>query len=167
MRLYFLDECGFSPTQPVGYSWTATGERRRVSYEAPVGRRVNALAAYCPLGPWRGLHYRVVPRTISAADTLSFLKSLVLPGAPPAWVVLDNSSVHRSLHIRRALPTLARQGVHLFFLPAYSPELNDIEAIFGVIKGQELPERSYTTLKELLVAVRGALRRYHLRVRRR
>jgi transposase len=167
VRLYFLDECGFSPTQPVGYSWTLAGERRRVPYEAPAGRRVNALAAYSPLGPWRGLLYRVVPRTISAADTLSFLQSLVHPGAPPAWVVLDNGSVHRSLLIRRALPTLARQGVHLFFLPAYSPQLNDIEAIFGVIKHQELPERSYSTLEELLLAVRSTLRRYHLRVRRR
>jgi putative transposase len=167
VRLYFLDECGFSPTQPVGYSWTAAGERRRVRYEAPVRRRVNALAAYGPLGPWRGLLYRVVPRTISAADTLSFLRSLVLPGAPPAWIVLDNGNIHRSLHIRRARPSLARQGVHLFFLPPYSPELNDVEAVFGVIKGHEMPERSYNTLDELLAAVRRALRRYHLRVRRR
>jgi len=167
VRLYFLDECGFSPTQPVGYSWTPTGQRRRVPYEAPERRRVNALAAYNPLGPWRGLHYLVVPRTIRATDTLSFLKTLVRPGAPPAWVVLDNGSVHHSLPIRRARPTLARQGVHLFYLPAYSPELNDIEAIFGVIKGQELPERSYSTLEELLAAVRSALRRYHLQVRRR
>jgi transposase len=167
VRLYFLDECGFSPTQPVGYSWTPIGVRRRVPYEAPVRRRVNALAASSPLGPWRGLHYRVVPRTISAADTLSFLKSLVRPGAPTAWVVLDNGNIHRSLYIRRALPALARQGVHLFYLPTYSPELNDVEAVFGVIKGHELPERSYSTLEELLAAVRSALRRYHLRVRRR
>jgi putative transposase len=132
-----------------------------------VRRRVNALAAYSPLGPWRGLHYRVVPRTISAADTLSFLRSLVRPGAPPAWVVLDNGNIHRSLYIRRALPGLARQGVHLFYLPTYSPELNDIEAVFGVIKGHELPEGSYSTLDEILAAVRNALRRYHLRVRRR
>ncbi|RKH68622.1 hypothetical protein D7W81_12285 [Corallococcus aberystwythensis] len=90
MRLYFLDECGFSPTQPVGYSWAAAGERRRVRYEATARRRVNALAAYCPLGPWRGLHFRVVSRTLNAADTLHFLQSLRRPGAPPAWVVLDN-----------------------------------------------------------------------------
>ncbi|MFY0584168.1 transposase [Cystobacter fuscus] len=81
----------------------------------------------------------------------------------PAWVVLNNGNIHRSLHVRRALPTLARQGVHLFYLPTYSPELNDIEAIFGVIKGHALPERSYNPLEELLAAVRRALRRYHLR----
>ncbi|MBN9686134.1 transposase [Corallococcus sp. NCSPR001] len=40
---------------------------------------------------------------------------------------LDNSNTHRSLHIRRALPNLARHGVHLFSLPPDSPELNDIE----------------------------------------
>lgn len=136
-------------------------------YEAPVRRRVNVLAAYNPLGPWRGLHYRVVPRTIRAADTLSFLKSLVSPGAPPAWVVLDNGNIHRSLPIRHARPALGRQGLHLFYLPAYCPELNDIEAVFGVIKGHELTERSYSSLDALMSAVRQALRRYHRRVRRR
>nr|WP_244238881.1 transposase [Corallococcus carmarthensis] len=53
------------------------------------------------------------------------------------------------------------------YAPPYSPELNDIKSVFGVLKGHELPERSYSTLDELLAAVRRALRRYHLRVRRR
>ena len=46
VKLYYLDECGFAPTLPTGYSWTLPGERRFVRYEAPQGRRVNALAAY-------------------------------------------------------------------------------------------------------------------------
>lgn len=74
-----------------------------------------------------------MPRTISAADTLGFLKSLVRPGAPPAWVVLDNGNIHRSLHIRHALPTLARQGVHLFFLPMDA-------------QGTQLPEATVTAM---------------------
>src|SRR3954470_15366583 len=54
--LYYLDECGFSPTLPVGYSWSLPKQRKLVRYEAPQGRRVNALAAYRPYGggPPRG-----------------------------------------------------------------------------------------------------------------
>ena len=33
---YYLDECGFSPTLPVGYSWTLAGRWKLVRYEAPV-----------------------------------------------------------------------------------------------------------------------------------
>jgi len=50
IALYYLDECGFSPTLPVGYSWSLPGERKFVRYEAPQGRRVNALAAHRPFG---------------------------------------------------------------------------------------------------------------------
>jgi putative transposase len=46
LKLYFLDECGFSSTMPTGSSWAPPGERRLVEYEAPQGRRVDAMAAY-------------------------------------------------------------------------------------------------------------------------
>src|SRR5262245_29202795 len=50
LKLYFLDRCGFSPTLPVAYSWCLPGPRKRVAFEAPQGRRVNAMAAYRPYG---------------------------------------------------------------------------------------------------------------------
>jgi putative transposase len=49
LKLYFLDEYGFSPTLPTGSSWTSPGRRKLIEYEAPQGRRVNALAAYRPM----------------------------------------------------------------------------------------------------------------------
>src|SRR6478735_4095471 len=42
LALYYLDECGFSPTLPAGYSWALSGRRKWTRYEAPQGRRVNA-----------------------------------------------------------------------------------------------------------------------------
>lgn len=44
--LCHLDEAGFAPTLPTNYSWSARGQRLTVPYEAPQGRRVNALGAY-------------------------------------------------------------------------------------------------------------------------
>src|SRR5262245_57342089 len=41
-----LDEVGFAPTLPTSYSWYPVGERLKVPYEAPQGRRVNALGLY-------------------------------------------------------------------------------------------------------------------------
>jgi hypothetical protein len=56
------------------------------------------------------------------------------------------------------------KGLRLFYLPTYSPQLNDVEAVFQVMTHYELPKRSYTTLDELVTAVRSALHRLHLRL---
>lgn len=45
---------GFSPTLPTNYSWGVRGQRLVVPYEAPQGRRVNALGAYFTHGPAAG-----------------------------------------------------------------------------------------------------------------
>lgn len=41
-------------TLPTSYSWSPVGERLAVPYEAPAGRRLNALGAYFSHGPQAG-----------------------------------------------------------------------------------------------------------------
>jgi hypothetical protein len=48
--LYHSDEVGFALTLPVCYSWTLAGVRLCIPYEAPQGRRVNGIGAYCTHG---------------------------------------------------------------------------------------------------------------------
>jgi transposase len=124
------------------------------------------VVAYRPLGLRPTLRWRLYPRTLTSDDVIALLK--MLPSSErPCVVVLDNAGIHISKAVQRALPSLTRAGLALFYLPAYSPELNDVEAVFGVIKGHELPERSYSTLPELLAAVRRAFRRYRHQLARR
>jgi hypothetical protein len=52
--LCHLDEAGFALTLPTTYSWYLQGERLRVPYQAPQGRRVNVLGAYFTHGPQAG-----------------------------------------------------------------------------------------------------------------
>ena len=49
-----VDEAGFAPTLPVCYSWFPIGERLNIAYEAPQGRRVNAIGGYFSHGPLAG-----------------------------------------------------------------------------------------------------------------
>ena len=54
-----LDEAGFALTLPTTYSWCPQGQRLRVPYQAPQGRRVNVIGAYFTHGPDAGrLEYR-------------------------------------------------------------------------------------------------------------
>lgn len=134
-----------------------------MAYENPVRRRANALIAYRPLGPKPTLRFLVRPRTLTAHDVVSLLRRLP-SGKRPCVVVLDNAGIHVAREVRRAAEELKVQGLTLLYLPAYSPELNDVEAVLQVLKHHEMPERSYSTLDALLAAVRRALRRYRLRL---
>jgi hypothetical protein len=49
-----LDEAGFSLTLPPCGSWFPEGERLRIPYEAPQGRRVNVMGAHFTHGPAAG-----------------------------------------------------------------------------------------------------------------
>jgi len=69
---------------------------------------------------------------------------------------MDNGSMHVSHVIKEARVQLKEEGIEFYYLPPYSPELNDIERVFGGIKSHDLPERSYTTVPALLEAVDAA-----------
>ncbi len=53
---------------------------------------------------------------------------------------------------------MAQQNIHLYCLPAYSPELNDIERVFRRVKHQAMPRRTFGTLREMRVAADAAFR---------
>ena len=78
-------------------------------------------------------------------------------------VVLDNYSVHKSQVVQEAKGALEEAGVHLVYLPSYSPELSRIEPDWNDIKQHHLPVRSFEEVAELKRAVDGALaRKAHL-----
>ena len=159
--LWYLDQSGFAPTLPTGYSWGRLGSRLVVPYEAPQGRRVNAvgaLAPYDPAGP-RLLYEtrRKAEGRYDAAAHLAFVDRLAGASTRPCVIVLDNYSVHRSAAVKDATPGLADRDVAFFHLPPYSPELNPIEALWKQLKHQDLPERSHPTDLALQAAVEQAL----------
>jgi hypothetical protein len=168
--LWYLDESGFAPTLPPGYTWARIGTRALVWDEPPQGRRLNVLGALAPYGERPDLVWTAPPGKIDSAVVLAFLWREVagLPAPPdrlpagyrrarPCVVVLDNASAHTSAAVKAALPALAAAGVTLYHLPPYSPELNRIEGLWRRIKYQDLPVRSYLTLADLRAAVEQAL----------
>ena len=160
----YLDESGFSPSLPLGYSWCLPGQRKRVPYEYPQGRRVNVLASYEPYAdePWLG--WQAFERTLTSDDLLAYLRAL--PAADvPRVVVLDNASIHISKAFRAQRRSLAGLGIYLYYLPAYSPELNEIEPVFKQVKHHEIPQRSHTSKEELRGSVERGFASYGKKLR--
>jgi transposase len=140
------------------------GQRKRVRYEYPQGRRINALASYAPYGPAPWLGALPFERTLTSDDLVAYLKAL--PAADvPRVVVLDNASLHVSRVVKAARPALAKLGVYLYYLPPYSPELNEIEAVFKQVKHHEIPQRSHTSKEGLREAVEYGFDRYRNKLR--
>ncbi len=135
-----------------------------MAYENPEGRRVNVLAAVVPEGPDRALTWERHRGSITAAQFLAFVDAIPHEPGRPLVVVLDNGSIHVSRLVREARAGLWQQGIFLYYLPPYSPELNRIEPVFKVIKHYDLPERRYTSWTGLEDAIDAAFARYHHRL---
>jgi putative transposase len=97
------------------------------------------------------LEVATAERTWVAEDVVAFLKALPWSKCPRV-VVLDNAGVHTKA-ARLARRELIGRGIYLYFLPAYSPELNEVEPVFRQVKYQEMPVRSYTSRSGLREAV--------------
>ena len=106
--------------------------------------RGERLVAKAPFGRWRTLTFLaalrcdgltapcVIDGPINGASFRAYVEQVLLPVlAPGDIVVMDNLGSHKS-HAVRALIRAA--GAKLFFLPAYSPDLNPIERVFAKMK---------------------------------
>ena len=132
-----------------------------VPYENPQGRRVNVLAALAAPGTHQHapLTWRTASRPWKGEQVLDFLRH-DLPGRAgrPRIVVLDNAGIHHARTVRQARRELAARGLWLWYLPAYSPELNDIERTFRTLKHEAMPRRTFTATAALTAAVETAFR---------
>jgi putative transposase len=122
------------------------------------------MAALRPYGRSARLEVFTAERTWDSYDLLGFLKALPWSKVPRA-VVLDNGSLHVSKLVRRARRELARRGIYLYYLPPYSPELNEIEPVFRQVKYHEIPVRSHTSRSGLRAAVEGGFTSYRRALR--
>jgi putative transposase len=128
-RLVFIDETWIKTNMAPLRGWGRKGERLRGF--APHGHwrtltflgalRCDRLAAPCVFdGPINGECFR--------AYVDQQLVAILKPGD---IVIMDNLGSHKSTAVRKAIRDA---GARLFFLPAYSPDLNPIEQAFAKIK---------------------------------
>ncbi len=77
----------------------------------------------------------------------------------PLYIWLDNYSVHTAQGVKDAGPALQAAGIHLRYLPPYSPELSAIEPIWTDVKYFEMPQRSFDDVLALRACADAALQR--------
>ena len=99
------------------------------------GKRLSAIAAMSV----RGIEDVVINEGNVDGDTFcNFLETNIFPlmlpfdgSSPRSVLILDNASIH---HVERIYQLAEAKGCLLWFLPAYSPDLNPIEEVFSKVK---------------------------------
>jgi transposase len=87
---------------------------------------------------WWNFYFRLYPGAIKTEQVIDFLKHLQRHVRGKLLIVWDGVATHRSQFVREYLRTL--QGkIWVERLPAYAPELNPVEYLWGYWKQHELP----------------------------
>ena len=94
-------------------------------------------------------------RATNALWIVHHVATCLVPSLRPGdIVIMDNLSSHKSAEVTRLIESA---GAQLRFLPAYSPDLNPIEALFSKLK-QALRSAKARTFATLIEAMGEALR---------
>jgi transposase len=138
-RIWFADEASVRTDSHAGTTWAPVGRTpvvRTTGSKASVGM-ISAVNA-------RGeLKFQILDTRLNADTFIGFLELLLAEVDRPIFLVLDNYSVHRS-HKVRDFAAAKPERLRLFFLPAYSPELNPDEWVWKNVKRDRIAPEPHT-----------------------
>lgn len=147
-QIFYFDESGFSLVPSVPYAWQKKGER--IVLPSTRGPRFNVLGF---LNAGNDAQFFVGEGKVNAALVAEVLESFRQKIKSPVTVVLDNAPIHTAAAVTDRIADWAKEGFHLFFTPAYYPEMNLIEHLWKKIKYDWLPLDCYRDKKSLLTAL--------------
>jgi transposase len=111
---------------------------------------------------WWNFYFRLFAGSIRAPQVVEFLKHLQRHLRRPVLIVWDRLAAHRSALVRDFIA--AQKGrIAVEYLPAYAPELNPVEYVWGYWKQHELPNVCPKDYWQLSQQARQTLRRMRRR----
>lgn len=146
IKLWYLDESGFSLTSYVPYAWQRIGTEIEVLTSK--SKRINVVGF---INRDNEIISNIFECNIDKDVVLCCIDDFANRISGKNVIVMDNASVH-AISDKKKLE-LFEKGVEIFELPTYSPQLNIAEILWRFIKYRWLEftaYRSYKTLKESL-----------------
>lgn len=105
------------------------------------------LSLIAGLSFWR-LYFRFFHGAIGSPQIIEFLKALKATIRGKLLVIWDGLPAHRSRLVRQYVDSL-HGHIQLERLPAYAPELNPVEYVFGYAKQRELANLCASTIEQV------------------
>ena len=155
--LYYFDETHLSLAPPVPYAWQKKGTTACL----PSQKDNCTILGF--LSTQKQDFYGITLE--GAADAKWVVKAFEeftknLSRKRKTIVILDNASIHTAGLVKAQMNKWKEKGLHLQFIPAYSPELNKIEILWKQLKHFWLEKEHYQNLETLIEGVRSILRDY-------
>ena len=150
--LVYFDESGFSLQPVVPYGWQAP-RRQILLPSSSHHRRINVLGF---LQRNNRFNPYIAEDRVNGETVIACIDAFARHLRKPTVLVIDNAPIHKGKAFEEAKARWQQQGLRLFFLPSYSPELNLIERLWQEIKYRWLPLRAYeswTALQQCLTEV--------------
>jgi transposase len=128
--LLFLDEAGVHENAPIGRTWGRKGHRPIVSASGN-RTKVNVISAVTPSGR---LWFRCYKGNLDSPTFIGFLQALLHDVRGDIVLVMDSHPSHVSEETMEWLEA-RMDRLQAELLPAYAPELNPDEHVWGLLKG--------------------------------
>jgi transposase len=153
----FIDESGLSQRPHRCRTWSPRGQTPVLQYSFN-WKTLSAMAGVT----WWNFYFRMYPGSIRSPQVVQFLSHLIRHIPNDMLVIWDGLRSHRS---RLVKDFVAQQNgrIELEYLPAYAPELNPVEYLWGYWKQHELPNFCPKTFTELSLHAVRALKRMRRR----
>jgi len=137
--IFFLDSTHPEYAPVISYGWVRTGKRFEVKTNSGYRKRFNICGAL-EIGT-----RKIVSKIFKTIDQKAILKMLkkIRSKVPPEiriCLILDGASYHTASSVKRLAKEL---NIRLVSLPRYSPNLNLIERIWGLLKRKVLANCYY------------------------
>ncbi len=150
--LFYGDETGVSEAAYVPYGWQAKGES--LSIKAGRGKQINCFGI---LSRDNTFFSKVTTDSIDADFIVGFFEEFSFKITKQTVIVLDNASVHVARKVKERMPYWQKRGLHIFYLPPYSPHLNIIERLWKELKARWLKPDDYSSFDSLKYATIACL----------
>jgi len=146
LELYFFDESSFSLTPNIPYGWSLKNETILLE-----GTRSKSLKVLGFLGLDNQLKSYITTGTIDSIFLIEIFDDFVsqIPKNKQVTVILDNAPTHTSNLFQDKIEEWKTQGLTLYFLPTYSPELNRIEILWRFMKYHWINIKDYASTQTL------------------
>lgn len=150
--LYFQDESNISLTAFLGKTWSPCGQTPKATV---TGKRAG-VAATSAISRSGQLLFRLLDKRIASKEVIDFLGQMLRHHRRRHLiVVMDRAPPHTSKKTRSWID--AQPRLHVFHLPAYSPDWNPDEKVWNYLKHTELASHQAKNKSELKQLARRKL----------
>lgn len=141
--VYFGDAAGFCLDPSICYAWQLKGNN--IELPKAHSKRINVFGFLNN----NVLHSLMFDGNLDSHVIIGCIDWLCNKITKKTYLIIDNAPTHISEEFEDCIKEWQQQGLYIYFLPDYSPELNKIEILWRKIKYEWMPFSAYESLSTL------------------